>query len=141
MLDLEPNFTWQQYEKFHAHWENLIRYHLVHLCHKDYLYIHTVGSCMATPVCIRSQACMAGNLKQEAQIRRSTRLQCLLISIVGRLIFLRRGQNQYQISPQEHCLDPRYCPLPTIPALTLCVLTHLSLTASTDALLWCELNL
>jgi hypothetical protein len=26
MLDLEPNFTWQQYEHFHAHWETLIRY-------------------------------------------------------------------------------------------------------------------
>jgi hypothetical protein len=26
MLDLEPNFTWQQYEHFHVHWETLIRY-------------------------------------------------------------------------------------------------------------------
>jgi hypothetical protein len=30
MLDLEPNFTWQQYEHFHAHWETLIR-HLPYL--------------------------------------------------------------------------------------------------------------
>jgi hypothetical protein len=37
MLDLEPNFNWQQYEKFHAHWENLVR-----LVHGDRL--HTITS-------------------------------------------------------------------------------------------------
>eukprot|EP00026_Physarum_polycephalum_P000476 Phypoly_transcript_00477.p1 GENE.Phypoly_transcript_00477~~Phypoly_transcript_00477.p1 ORF type:complete len:481 (+),score=53.06 Phypoly_transcript_00477:1147-2589(+) len=38
MLDLEPNFDWQQYEKFHAHWENLVR--LVH----GNTQLHTITS-------------------------------------------------------------------------------------------------
>ncbi len=37
MLDLEPNFNWQQYEEFHAHWENLIRYHLICICKLFYV--------------------------------------------------------------------------------------------------------